>query len=122
MVKSDEDTQLSLLFANRSEEDILLREEIEETAKNHPGRFKFMFTVDTAPEGKEWAYKTGHINKGIEAPYFPSKEFQDMIAESLPAASDDTMILICGPPPMIKFACLPNLAELGHKDENIFCY
>jgi len=107
VVKSNEDTELSLLFANRSEADILLREEIEETAKNFPGRFKFMFTIDSAEE--DWKYKTGHINK-------------DMIAESLPAAGDETMILICGPPPMIKFACLPNLAELGHKDENVFCY
>ena len=54
-----------MLFANRSEADILLREEIEETARNYPGRLKFMFTIDSA-EG-EWKYKTGHINKGLVA-------------------------------------------------------
>jgi cytochrome-b5 reductase len=109
------------LFANRSEADILLREEIEETARNYPGRFKFMFTIDSA-EG-EWKYKTGHINKGLMSGIAFFYSFSsDMIAESLPAASEDTMILICGPPPMIKFACLPNLADLGHKDENVFCY
>jgi NAD(P)H-flavin reductase len=34
-----------------------------------------------------------------------------------PAAGDDTICCLCGPPPMIKFACLPNLEKLGYKQE-----
>jgi NAD(P)H-flavin reductase len=42
-----------------------------------------------------------------------------MCEEHLPPASNDTLIFLCGPPPMIKFACLPALQELGHDLRNI---
>ena len=44
-------TNLSLLFANQSEEDILLREELEEVQKQFPERFKLWYTVDRPNEG-----------------------------------------------------------------------
>ena len=46
-------TQLALLFANQSEDDILLRQELEQVQKDHPDRFKLWFTVDRPTEG-EW--------------------------------------------------------------------
>lgn len=48
----DDHTELSLLFANQMEKDILVRKEIEECAKNHSKQFKFWYTLDTPPEGK----------------------------------------------------------------------
>merc|ERR1711937_1055364 len=30
---------------------------------------------------------------------------------------DDSMVLICGPPPMVEYACLPNLDKAGHKTD-----
>ena len=44
-------TNLSLLFANQSEEDILLREELEEVQKQFPERFQLWYTVDRPTEG-----------------------------------------------------------------------
>ena len=44
-------TCLSLLFANQTEEDILLREELEEVQKEYPERFKLWYTVDRPTEG-----------------------------------------------------------------------
>ena len=44
-------TNLSLLFANQTEEDILLREELEEVQKQFPDRFKLWYTVDRPKEG-----------------------------------------------------------------------
>lgn len=102
-------TTLSLLYANVSEDDILLREELEETAKKYPDRFKLHYTLDKAP--KKWAYSTGFISK-------------DMIETHLPAAATDgsTQILMCGPPPMLKFACIPALKELGFSEDDYFCF
>ena len=34
-------------------------------------------------------------------------------AERLPGPQEKSLVLMCGPPPMIKFACLPNLTKLG---------
>jgi NAD(P)H-flavin reductase len=37
-----------------------------------------------------------------------------MVQEHLPAAGAGTHLLVCGPPPMIKFACKPAFEALGH--------
>ncbi len=99
----------SLLYANQSEDDILVREELEAAVEKFGGRFKLHYTVDRAPEN--WKYSTGFITK-------------EMIEKHLPAASGDgsTQILMCGPPPMIKFACLPNLEALGFKKSDYFVF
>jgi len=103
----DDNTCLSLLFANQSEDDILLRKELEEVAEEHPERFKLWYTVDRPTEG--WKYSSGFINA-------------DMIEKSLFPPSSDNLVLLCGPPPMINFACNPNLDKLGYSQSNRFAY
>ena len=45
---------------------------------------------------------------------------ETMIAEHLPGPKESTLILMCGPPPMVKFACMQNLDKLGFaKDTQI---
>nr|XP_019965084.1 PREDICTED: NADH-cytochrome b5 reductase 2-like [Paralichthys olivaceus] len=102
-----DDTRCSLIFANQTEKDILLREELEEVKKNHPDKVQLWFTLDRPPQ--DWSYSSGFVS-------------HDMIKEHLPAPSSDALIVLCGPPPMIQYACLPNLDKLGHKTENIFSY
>ncbi|KJE89688.1 diaphorase [Capsaspora owczarzaki ATCC 30864] len=103
VLKNPKDTTtLSLLFANQTENDILVRDMLEQYARDHPTRFKVWYTLDKAPAG--WKFSEGFINA-------------DMIAEHLPAATPDAQILMCGPPPMINFACIPNLEKLGFTAE-----
>jgi NAD(P)H-flavin reductase len=47
---SSENTKISLLFANKSEEDILLRDEIEKMKTDHPEQFNVMFTINAAKD------------------------------------------------------------------------
>lgn len=47
----EDQTCLSLLFANQSEDDILVREELEAVQQQHPDRFKLWYTVDRPTEG-----------------------------------------------------------------------
>lgn len=100
-------TQLSLLFANQSEDDILLRSELDQLTKKHPEQFKVWYTVDTATEN--WAYSQGFVNS-------------EMIKDHLEAPSDNTITLMCGPPPMINYACTPNLEALGYRESLRFAY
>jgi len=100
-------TCLSLLFANQTEEDILLREELEEVQKQYPERFKLWYTVDRPGEG--WTYSSGFISA-------------DMIKDHLFPPSDDDLVVMCGPPPMINFACIPNLDKLEYNPEMRFSY
>ena len=88
----EDETRLSLLFANQTEEDILLRKELEEVQAEHPdrcvmlviakpchlsasvtpvcARFKLWYTVDRP--GENWSYSSGFVNaEMIEQALFP---------------------------------------------------
>ncbi|KAI1238851.1 hypothetical protein IHE44_0011942 [Lamprotornis superbus] len=95
----DDPTICQLLFANQTEKDILLRSELDEIQAQNPNRFKCWYTLDTAPEN--WDYSQGFVN-------------QEMIRDHLPPPQNDVLILMCGPPPMIQYACIPNLDKLGY--------
>lgn len=56
-----------------------------------------------------WEYSQGFIS-------------EDMVRDHLPPPSDDTLILMCGPPPMIQFACNPNLDKVGHAPSRRFTF
>lgn len=105
VIKDSEDkTNISLLFANQTEKDILVRPELEELAKECQN-FTLWYTLDKPPEG--WPYSSGFIN-------------DTMIKDHMPAPGPDTQILMCGPPPMINYACIPNLEKLGYTPDMYF--
>lgn len=104
-------TKVSLLYANQTEDDILVREELEELVRDHPNQFRLHYTLDHPPNDK-WKYSKGFITK-------------DMIENELFSSScdkSDMQVLMCGPPPMIKFACIPNLEALGVSADNMFTF
>ncbi|XP_062990329.1 NADH-cytochrome b5 reductase 3-like [Elgaria multicarinata webbii] len=108
MMKDKDDTTVChLLFANQTENDILLRPELEELQVQHSARFKLWYTLDRAPEN--WDYSQGFVN-------------EDMLRDHMPPPQDDTLILMCGPPPMIQYACIPNLDKLNYTKEMRFAY
>jgi len=102
----DSKVTIRILFANRSEEDILCKDLLDALEKDD--RVQIWYTLDLKP-ASGWKYSIGFIN-------------EDMIKEHLPPPSDTTVIFMCGPPPMIKFACMPNLGKAGHKEANCHCF
>jgi cytochrome-b5 reductase len=100
MKDPQDQTRISLIYANQTPDDILLRGELDDLKLEFPNRFDLWYTVDRNA-GDNWNFSTGFIN-------------EDMIREHLPTPGDDTFILMCGPPPMINRACLPNLEKVGH--------
>lgn len=95
-----------LLYANQTPDDILVRDELEALARDFPDRFQLWYTVDRVPDTiqKEWAYSTGFINR-------------EMVERHAHYKTGKTQYVMCGPPPMIKFACLPALQELGLSEQ-----
>ena len=52
VLKDPEDTtKMSLVFANQTEEDILVRRELEEAERNNPDRLKLWYTLDRPGDG-----------------------------------------------------------------------
>jgi len=100
-------TKMSLIFANQTEEDILVRERLEELEKKYPDQFSLWYTLDRPPT--EWSYSSGFIN-------------EDIVRSHLPASSDHSIVLMCGPPPMIQYACIPNLTKVGYPESRCIAF
>lgn len=126
---------LKMFCVLQTEQDILVREELEEMAEKSDN-FSLWYTLDRPTEGRclhcciysnsctahppflllpplllllplpdtGWKYSSGFISA-------------EMISDHLPSPAATTQILMCGPPPMIKYACLPNLEKLGYSKD-----
>jgi NAD(P)H-flavin reductase len=95
----EDSTRVSLIYANRTEADIIVRDTLDRWAAESAGQFRVHYTLDEPPPG--WKGSTGFVTQG-------------MIAEHLPAPTPETLMLACGPPPMVRFACRANLEALGY--------
>lgn len=110
--KSDP-TQVSLLFTNKTEGDVVFREELEQYAREEKesGRFRLLLTLTRVHEEnrQEWPHSLGRINT-------------DMAKSVLPAIdpeSEDVLVLICGRKEMNQTA-KAFCEELGYKDIHVY--
>jgi NAD(P)H-flavin reductase len=87
-----------LVFANKTEEDILLRQELE----NYP--INLFKVLDDPPTG--WTQGAGFIT-------------EDILRGNLPPPGNDTLMVQCGPPPMTRLVN-QNLVKIGHQVDHIF--
>lgn len=96
------DAELFLIFANKTESDIIFRQEWERHVREHPN-FHCHHVLEQPPPG--WSGDTGRITS-------------DMLQQHLPAPSPDTCIFLCGPPPMVDSLEIM-LKELGYPEQTI---
>lgn len=78
-------TQVTLLYANVTEDDIILRHELDALQYLYP-QFKVCYVVDKPSE--VWTGYSGYITR-------------EMIQETMPEPSDNHLVCVCGPPPMM---------------------
>lgn len=82
-------TQLSLLYANRDHNKILLQGLIDHLAEEHPDRLKVYYTIDKMPtDGSEWTGFVGHVDDA-------------MVRATMPPPSKENLVMLCGPDPMM---------------------
>lgn len=79
---------MRLLFANVSPDDIICKDRIDALVKKHGNQFSVYYVVDKAPPGSAWKGGVGYITK-------------DMLKTHMPSPSADSMVFVCGPPPMM---------------------
>lgn len=107
-------TEVSLIYANRTEEDILLRKELDTFAKNYPKNLKIWYMLDQPPQ--KWAYGKGFVTQAV-------------MTSKLPGPSSDTKVMLCGPPGMVN-ASKKALIAMGFEapgavskmTDQIFCF
>uniref|UniRef100_A0A0D3H179 FAD-binding FR-type domain-containing protein n=1 Tax=Oryza barthii TaxID=65489 RepID=A0A0D3H179_9ORYZ len=104
----EDTTEMHLVYANRTEDDILLRDELDRWAAEYPDRLKVWYVIDQVKRPEEgWKYSVGFVT-------------EEVLREHVPEGGDDTLALACGPPPMIKFAVSPNLEKMKYDMANSF--
>eukprot|EP00201_Polytomella_parva_P003680 CAMPEP_0175080778 /NCGR_PEP_ID=MMETSP0052_2-20121109/25734_1 /TAXON_ID=51329 ORGANISM="Polytomella parva, Strain SAG 63-3" /NCGR_SAMPLE_ID=MMETSP0052_2 /ASSEMBLY_ACC=CAM_ASM_000194 /LENGTH=268 /DNA_ID=CAMNT_0016351591 /DNA_START=96 /DNA_END=902 /DNA_ORIENTATION=- len=112
-------TEITLVFANHTADDIILKKYIDDLAAKH-ANFHVHYVISKANlMGLFWKGKVGLVN-------------QAMIKELLPPPSKDNLIMICGPPGMMKDVSGPKapdftqgevsgyLKELGFDPSNVY--
>ncbi|XP_051192559.1 nitrate reductase [NAD(P)H] [Lolium perenne] len=99
----DDDTEMHLVYANRTEDDMLLRAEIDAWAAAHPARLKVWYVVSKVARPEDgWAYGVGRVDEGV-------------LREHLPLGGDgETLALVCGPPAMLECTVRPGLEKMGY--------
>merc|ERR1712087_308469 len=86
---SRDKTQVSTIFGNVSIDDILLKPELEAIRKKHDN-IHIRFIIDKAPtDGREWNEEVGYVTT-------------DVIKERIFPPAEDVIVLLCGPPIMVK--------------------
>lgn len=104
----DDEMEMYVVYANRTEHDILLRAELDEWAEKYPERLKVWYVL-SKPEKEGWKYSLGHIT-------------EDILREHIPVSSESSLALACGPPAMLQFAVNPNLEKMGYSKECILVF
>ncbi|KAL8723840.1 MAG: hypothetical protein Q9181_007147 [Wetmoreana brouardii] len=111
-------TKVTLVFGNVTEEDILLKRELEHLENTFPRRFKAFYMLDKPPKG--WTQGTGYISR-------------DLLKQVLPEPKvENVKLFVCGPPGMYKAISgmkkSPSeqgelsglLKELGYTEEQVY--
>ena len=96
------DVDVSLIFANKTVNDIILKEEFDRYAEEFPN-FRRYYVINKTPPG--WTMGQGHITGEI-------------MKAHLPPPSDDTVIFLCGPA-IMELNLREQLTHLGYKKNQI---
>jgi len=99
-------TSMSMVYGSISEDDILLRKELEAYERENKSNLKIFYVLDKPSEG--WKGGSGYVST-------------DMISQNLPPPADDVLILMCGPPRMIEML-EQHMNTLGYNESMYFAY
>ena len=82
-------TKVTMVFGNISEEDILLKKELDELENTYPRRFKAFYVLDKPPE--KWQGGKGFVTRELLKTVLPE-----------PKEGEKIKIFVCGPPGLYK--------------------
>lgn len=104
LADKNDKTQLRVIDANRVENDILLKEQMEIFVEEHGEQFKICHVLSHPSD--EWKGTKGHVN-------------EEIIKKNIfgPDGGKDSVVYLCGPPGLIKHGALPALKDWGYVEE-----
>ncbi|KAK4174295.1 nitrate reductase [NADH] [Triangularia setosa] len=104
--RSTDHTKVRVIDANRTEGDILLKEELDRFQAESKGQIEIMHVLSKPSES--WKGRRGYVNR-------------EVIRTGLFPPGDKSVAFLCGPPGLIQGVALPALREWGYEeDKNMF--
>ena len=84
----EDKTKVTMIFGNVTQDDILLKPELEKLEKDYPDRFRAFYVLDNPPA--DWKQGKGFITK-------------DLLKTTIPGPQDGNVkVFVCGPPGLYK--------------------
>ncbi|OJJ44442.1 hypothetical protein ASPZODRAFT_793977 [Penicilliopsis zonata CBS 506.65] len=106
LLTPDDETKIRLVDANKAEEDILMRDEMDQLQATYPDKFQVVHVLSRP--SKTWQGERGRIDK-------------ERLQKYSFAPGDDSAVFVCGPPPLIEKTIVPVMVEWGYRhDTNFF--
>jgi len=111
-----DETKVTVLFGNKKQEDILCKEVLDKWVEAYPDRLNVVHVLSDAADDANWAGAKGFIDNKL-------------IQESCAPPSEDTLVVICGPPPMSTALCGPRdkpdeisgvLSDMGYAVSQVY--
>jgi cytochrome-b5 reductase len=95
VLDDDQDTRskLWLIYANKGERDILLKQELDELEEQHKDRLKIMYVLEQPPS--DWKQETGRVTANM---------VKTMLHDNSTGENgnkDRRLVLVCGPDGML---------------------
>lgn len=109
-------TKVSMIFGNKTQDDILGRELLDTWAANSKdGRFTVTHVLSNAQGDSSWQGEKGFISR-------------ELIQKCTPASYANPLIMVCGPPAMYDALCGPRdvkdvtgiLGQIGYTPEQVY--
>jgi cytochrome-b5 reductase len=108
-------TKVTMLYGSKTQKDILCLDLLSKWEADFSDRLKVIHVLSEEPD-ESWTGKKGFIT-------------QDLLKESISPPGENTMVFVCGPPPMYAALCGPRdqpkevtgaLADLGYSADMVF--
>lgn len=133
---SNDTTKLRLIYANRHEEDVLLKSDLDALAARSKGRLEIVYTISRPnTEAGTWSYRVGRIDEAMLrecaiSPEGMEKEKKEKVgaAEGAKAAEKEEeeggecLALMCGPHALLEDVCSPALERIGFSKSNVITF
>jgi cytochrome-b5 reductase len=111
----DKHTEVSLLYASRSEQDILGMDVLDCFTTLFPNRVKITHVLSQESKDSKWTGLRGRIT-------------QTMIQEHMPPPADDVLVFVCGPRSMYEDICGRRMSKdvtgylgaLGYESKHVY--
>jgi nitrate reductase (NAD(P)H) len=104
-----------VIYANRTEEDILLKRELDAFAAENPSTLRLHYVLSRPKDADAWC-KGGGLTGRVS---------QQMISDLLPKggfAEAGVMALLCGPDGFQKATCTPALVAHGYAEDDLIYF